>query len=384
LILLQQRDCSSLGDIINTPPSITLFGTISGSGAISNVTFNTPLIQGYLASDICKESPIPIPIIIPIDVTNFSTDPPMIAVPAVLTIEGCDENDITDTTARYIYSATQSADIKSTFVDATAGYTVSNDIASITYIDVITSTSNCALVVTRTYTATNNCGSSADAIQTITVQDTTAPVVTVPAGDLAMECFDATAVAIWAATASANDNCDGILTVTPTYTAPADDCNQTVTVTFTATDACGNIGTATKDFTVDDETAPVITNSAIDFDVECDGTGNTTELQVWLDTNAGASATDNCGTITWTNDFTALSNECGATGSATVTFTATDDCGNTATTIATFTIKDNTAPTIIAPSDITIQCDQDPDDINNITGTPTGISDTCSTTNVGI
>jgi gliding motility-associated-like protein len=381
--LTATTDCSSLGDIINTPPSITLFGTISGSGAISNVTFNTPLIQGYLASDICKESPIPIPIIIPIDVTNFSTDPPMIAVPAVLTIEGCDENDITDTTARYIYSATQSADIKSTFVDATAGYTVSNDIASITYIDVITSTSNCALVVTRTYTATNNCGSSADAIQTITVQDTTAPVVTVPAGDLAMECFDATAVAIWAATAFANDNCDGILTVTPTYTAPADDCNQTVTVTFTATDACGNIGTATKDFTVDDETAPVITNSAIDFDVECDGTGNTTELQVWLDTNAGASATDNCGTITWTNDFTALSNECGATGSATVTFTATDDCGNTATTIATFTIKDNTAPTIIAPSDITIQCDQDPDDINNITGTPTGISDTCSTTNVG-
>ena len=461
--LTATTDCASLGDIINTPPSITLFGTISGSGAISNVTFNTPLIQGYSASDICKESPIPIPIIIPIDVTNFSTDPPTIAVPAVLTIEGCDENNITDTTARYIYSATQSADIKNNFVDVSAGYTVSNDIASITYVDVISSTSNCAVVVTRTYTATNNCGSTADAVQTITVEDTTAPVVTVPAADLSMECFDATAVATWAATASANDNCDGTLTVTPTYTAPADNCNQTVTVTFTATDACGNIGTATKDFIVDDNTAPVLTVPAADltmecFDVaavatwaatasandncdgslsvtptyiapadncnqtvtvtftatdacgnigtatkdftvddntapsitggsalavECDGTGNLTEYQAWLDGNAGATATDNCGVVIWSNTIVDQFNSCGATGDTEVRFTAEDECGNQSTFSAVFKIEDTTAPTIIAPSDITIQCDQDPDDINNITGTPTGISDTCSTTNVG-
>jgi hypothetical protein len=380
--LTATTDCSSLGDIINTPPSITLFGTISGSGAISNVSFNTPLIQGYSASDICKESPIPIPIIIPIDVTNFSTDPPTIAVPAVLTIEGCDENDITDTTARYIYSATQSADIKNNFVDVSAGYTVSNDIASITYVDVITSTSNCTLVVTRTYTATNNCGSTADAVQTITVEDTTAPVVTVPAADLSMECFDTTAVATWAATASANDNCDGTLTVTPTYTAPADNCNQTVTVTFTATDACGNIGTATKDFTVNDNTAPSITGGSA-LTVECDGTGNLTEYQAWLDGNAGATATDNCGVVIWSNTIVDQFNSCGATGDTEVRFTAEDECGNQSTFSAVFKIEDTTAPTIIAPSDITIQCDQDPDDINNITGTPTGISDTCSTTNVG-
>ena len=49
--------------------------------------------------------------------------------------------------------------------------------------------------------------------------------------------------------------------------------------------------------------------------------------------------------MTWTNDFTALSDDCGNTGSATVTFTASDNCGNTTTTTATFTIEDTTSPT---------------------------------------
>ena len=38
--------------------------------------------------------------------------------------------------------------------------------------------------------------------------------------------------------------------------------------------------------------------------------------------------------------------DCGATGTATVTFTATDDCGNSSSTTATFTIEDTTAPAI--------------------------------------
>ncbi len=41
-----------------------------------------------------------------------------------------------------------------------------------------------------------------------------------------------------------------------------------------------------------------------------------------------------------------LSDLCGATGAATVTFTATDDCGLTSTTTATFTIEDTTNPSM--------------------------------------
>ena len=43
---------------------------------------------------------------------------------------------------------------------------------------------------------------------------------------------------------------------------------------------------------------------------------------------AAAAASDACSDVTWSNDFDALSDDCGATGMATVTFTATDDCGS--------------------------------------------------------
>ena len=84
---------------------------------------------------------------------------------------------------------------------------------------------------------------------------------------------------------------------------------------------------------------------AMDATVECDGAGNAADLDAWLASNGGASATDACSGVTWSNDFDALSDDCGATGAATVTFTATDDCGNATSTTATFTIEDTTSPT---------------------------------------
>ena len=69
-------------------------------------------------------------------------------------------------------------------------------------------------------------------------------------------------------------------------------------------------------------------------------------------------ATDVCGDISWSNDFESLSDDCAATGSATVTFTVIDGCENASTTTATFTIEDTTAPSIdITSADVTVECD---------------------------
>ena len=92
-----------------------------------------------------------------------------------------------------------------------------------------------------------------------------------------------------------------------------------------------------------DTTAPTL-GAASDETVQCDGSGNEAELTAWLEAHGGASASDICSGATWSNDFEALSDDCGATGAATVTFTATDDCGNSAATTATFTIIDTVAP----------------------------------------
>lgn len=93
--------------------------------------------------------------------------------------------------------------------------------------------------------------------------------------------------------------------------------------------------------------------------VECDGSGNLDELNTWLADNGGAEASDDCGPVRWENDFNGLSDECGETGSVTVTFTAYDNCDLYAQTTATFTIKDTKKPELIGvPESIpNISCD---------------------------
>ena len=157
--------------------------------------------------------------------------------------------------------------------------------------------------------------------------------------------------------ATASDVCSGV-TWSNDFVALSDDCGATgsATVIFTATDDCGNASSTTATFTIEDTTTS-IDMMAEDSTVECDGMGNMTALN-WLANNGGATASDVCSGVTWSNDFVALSDDCGATGSTTVIFTATDDCGNASSTTATFTIEDTTNPSIdMMASDSTVECD---------------------------
>jgi hypothetical protein len=66
--------------------------------------------------------------------------------------------------------------------------------------------------VTRTWTAIDTCGNSSTASQTITVQDSTAPILTIP-GNASIECDEDTSPAN-TGMATATDNCDSSVSVT--------------------------------------------------------------------------------------------------------------------------------------------------------------------------
>ncbi|MFY0714486.1 hypothetical protein J1D01_12465, partial [Seonamhaeicola sp. NFXS20] len=245
-------DCSILSDPM-LGQTVSLEGTLSGVGAISGVSFSTSLIQGYEATGVCTGDPIPVPHVIDIDYEDFVNEAPVITAPSPININGCDENDITASTVRYPYSATQSADIKDTYVDT--GYTASDNgtIVSITYIDEIDS-NDCPIVVTRTYTATDDCGNTTEAIQIINltpsdlvisdVQDST-----VNACDFANQADLDAAFNSWIAGFSVSGGCNPQATDISSLTAP-DLCDGgAVSVEFNVTDLCES-GQDTATFTV--------------------------------------------------------------------------------------------------------------------------------------
>ena len=83
--------------------------------------------------------------------------------------------------------------------------------------------------IVRTFTATDACGNSTSASQTITVEDTTAPELSIPA-DYTAECSDALILD----DATATDNC-GEVTIEVSSEETAGDCDGSYTVTRTFT-----------------------------------------------------------------------------------------------------------------------------------------------------
>src|SRR5204862_158954 len=106
-------------------------------------------------------------------------------------------------------------------------------------------------------------------------------------------------------------------------------------------------------------TAPNITTPVVSQNIECDGSGNLAQLNAWLAANGGASASDVCSGVTWSNNYSgSLSDLCGLTGAATVTFTATDACGNFSSSTGTFAIPNTTAPSLTTQATSqTVECD---------------------------
>ncbi len=179
----------------------------------------------------------------------------------------------------------------------------------------------------HTFTATDGSNNAATCTATLTVRDTTAPVIT---------CADATV--------SADGNCDGTGTVSASWT---DNCaasnstsqvlsshgaDSTASHTFTATDDSSNSVSCSATLTVRDTTAPVITcaDATVSADGNCDGTGT-----------VSASWTDNCAA---SNSASQVLSSHGADSSASHTFTTTDG-SNSVSCSATLTVRDTTAPT---------------------------------------
>ena len=110
----------------------------------------------------------------------------------------------------------------------------------------------------------------------------------------------------------------------------------TYIVTYSATDADGNTGTASRTVIVEDTTAPVITLTNGDI-----GTTNYTIERGTTYVDPGAT-TDTGETVTVNTSGLNMA----VSGTYTVTYSATDVDGNTGTASRTVIVEDTTAPVI--------------------------------------
>ncbi len=236
--------------------------------------------------------------------------------------------------------------------------------------DVVTS-DECETIIERIWVAIDECGNASRCMQTITIVDTTPPVITCPE-DVEYECH----LQVLLAPATATDNCNEV-TITSEDVTTGDDCETVITRTWTATDACGNSSRCVQTITILDTTAPVITCPA-DVDASCDN----------LSAGFGeATATDNCNEVTITFEDATTGNGC--ENGIERTWTATDACGNISSCIQTIIVSDTTPPVITCPDDVEHECDQQvdygeataTDNCNDVTITSEDVetSDDCET-----
>ena len=190
------------------------------------------------------------------------------------------------------------------------------------------------------WTSTDNHGNITTAYQTITVVDTTSPIIISPQ-DITSEAIDPAMnyIELGELVASDSVGIESIINDKP-ITFPF----GSTTVTWTVADTSGNISQATQVVTLVDTTLPEIF-APTDIVAEATGLSSTiVEL-------GEATAHDIMGIASVTEHpsrFFVL-------GDTTITWTATDTSGNSASATQTITIVDTTSPSITAPGSITME-----------------------------
>jgi hypothetical protein len=132
-------------------------------------------------------------------------------------------------------------------------------------------------------------------------------------------------------------------------------------VQFTVTDACGQSSSATVAFNTIDQTPPTFLQWPQDVTYAANPNYDYgAEYYDWLDSYAGLSATDNCGSVSVQSWIDCTITGCGGTYKRVMRYRVTDECGNYATASATFSIVDALPPVLAQlPDTLRLSCAQD-------------------------
>jgi probable HAF family extracellular repeat protein len=263
-------------------------------------------------------------------VSVIDTTPPVVTAPASITV-----------------AATSPSGAVVTYANATAVDPISGvNAAGVSCLPVSGSTFALG-TTTVTCTARDNANNAGSASFTVTVSDTTPPLITPPA-DITVTATSAAGAVVSYANATATDAVTAV-SAAGVSCAPVSGSTfalGTTLVNCSARDTAGNLGTASFRVTVADTVAPTVSVS--------------NNLNIAATSPAGAVATYAAPTATdGQSGVTAAGASCTpasgttfALGTTTVNCSALDNAGNTGTASFTVTVSDTGAPVLTAVADI--------------------------------
>ena len=248
---------------------------------------------------------------------------------------------VVDTTAPAIISP---QDIVAGAIDPTMNYIELGELSAVDSVGIESITNDKPITfpfgsTTVTWTVTDTSGNISQAVQVVTLFDTTPPEIFAPS-DIVAEATGLSSTMVELGEATAQDVM-GIASVTeypPRFFVLGE-----TTVTWTATDTSGNSATATQTVTIVDTTAPSIT--APDS-VTVEATSNNSNIVVL----GNPVSSDQVDTPSISNDAPDVF----PLGETTITWTAVDTSGNSASATQTVTIVDTTSPELTMPEDVMI------------------------------
>jgi hypothetical protein len=249
---------------------------------------------------------------------------------------------------------------------------------TITSIDGALQSSGCSRTQTRTFTARDGCNNTSTVSRTVTWTFDNTVTITANGTTLNAGC-NPSAATLNAALGSATST-DACSTPTVTQTdgpMTSTGCDRSQTRSWSIVDGCGNTASTSRTvtWTVDIQ-APVITVLLGPSDFYCQNLNPSQQ-----DNNlGGATATDNCGSVTPTTVGSEPVTTVGCISSRTRTWIATDACGNTSTASRTITWSNDGTPPVFTGSYTTqnLGCNPTSSAITAALGSATA-SDGCGT-----
>ena len=221
----------------------------------------------------------------------------------------------------------------------------------------------CGGTITYNWEFTDECNRTISAEQTVTIDPASEPTFLNAPEDVTLSCgdfvdFEAVDLDY---TNSETGECEIAGTVSPTESGDIDGCGGVIMYEWEFTDDCGRTFTHTQEVTVDPAAPAVFLNVPDDMTLDCSEYDDSPPS---LDYDNGAT-----GVCRLEGEEDAIESGvvdvCG--GVITYTWTFTDDCNRTATETQTITFLPAPNPEFIdPPEDITVECDEDFPDVEDL------------------